>query len=53
VKYLTVGALPINNLLSQARQLAALLVGVFTMYERARPPKESETLMEPGMVYSS
>jgi len=34
-------------------QTAALLVGVFTMYERARPPKESETLMEPGMVYSS
>jgi hypothetical protein len=46
-------ALPIKNLLSQARQLAALLVGVFTMYERARPPKESEMLMEPGMVYSS
>lgn len=31
-------------------QTAALLVGVFIMYERARPPKESETLMEPGMV---
>jgi hypothetical protein len=50
---LTVGALPIKNLLSQARQLATLLEGVFILYERARPPKESETLMEPGMVYSS
>jgi len=38
--FLTVGALPIKNLSSQARQLAALLVGVFTMYETARPPKE-------------
>ena len=34
-------------------QTAALLVGVFTMYERARPSEESETLMGRGMVYSS
>jgi len=50
---LTAGALPIKNLLFQVRQLAALLVGVLIMYERAKLLKESETLMEPGMVYSS
>jgi hypothetical protein len=50
---LTVGALPIRNLLSQARQLTALPVRVFKMYERARLSKKSGTLMEPGLVHSS
>jgi hypothetical protein len=38
--FLTVGALLTRNLLPLAEQLTALLLGLLTMYETARPPKK-------------
>jgi hypothetical protein len=34
-------------------QTSALLVRVFTMYKRAKPPREFETIMKPGLVHST